>query len=281
MSLYVIGLIIIFNGIFVGLWVYHPSPSYFYWSLSVLIFLIEIEVFLLWFYYSSSNKKIVIILGLIVIIFTIISSFVIFSSYGLEPKNYWSEQFSQFNRKFDEFTVPDINSEERDRGMCIYLAIKFARLDSNRTLNIFNMFQPEDKISISIFIDQDDFLVFKLVDKLGNICRLAVPDSNYHYNELMSLQCEYGFISDFSYSRIFVNGILKKQEKYNFKITPDITNSIKESKYDIIFGKNFNTPNGLDFIIKKFLIYYATMNKSGREQMFKHFYEEYGIGKNN
>ena len=127
----------------------------------------------------------------------------------------WQKQSQlDLERKFEHFAIPELNSNTKDPGFGIVLIIKFLPQSQFRRKYIMDLGETIDKNRISLYLDPNDILTYELIDSVGSIYNTKIPNSEYQFNKFMILYCEYGFSSNFSYFRIFVNGHLITQNKY-------------------------------------------------------------------
>ena len=124
----------------------------------------------------------------------------------------------EIEKKFEQFAIPELNSNIKDPGFAIVLVIEFLPQPQFRRKYIMDLGETEYKNRISLYLDPNNILTYELIDSVGSIVNTKIPSSEYEFDKFMILYCEYGISFQFSYFRIFINGRLIAQNKYIFKI---------------------------------------------------------------
>jgi len=193
------------------------------------------------------------------------------SQKDVEKINY---QFNLMNKRYEEYTIPDINSEIKDSGLGLVFVIKFIPQIEYRRKYIFDIGDSEYRNRVSLFIDPNDIFVFELIDNAGEIYNIKISEYDFIFNKFMILLCEYGVGEEFSYMRVFINSNLIIQNKFNFKIN---LSKITESNFSLaadITGKNNGALEVAYIIIRS-----MTLGATGRNSYFQHLNDRYAIFK--
>jgi hypothetical protein len=123
-----------------------------------------------------------------------------------------------FEKKFQEFAVPDINSNESYPGFNVIIVLKIIQQTENRRKYIFDIGESKTQNRASIFLDANNIMIFEVIDNSGEIYNVKISHNKFEFNEFISLFCEYGVKDDFSFLRIFIDNSLVEQTKYKFQV---------------------------------------------------------------
>jgi hypothetical protein len=168
-----------------------------------------------------------------------------------------------FEERFQEFKIPDINSEAEYAGASVALVLALHHQPQVRRKYIFDIAESEVNNRLSLFLDANNVLVFELIDNIGEIYNVKMPSNSYEFDKFMMLYCEYGTTDEFSFLRVFKNNTILEQTKFKFKINLPRENQRQGTVMADINGQN-NTAMTASF----YAILKSTLGKTKRRGLF-------------
>lgn len=186
--------------------------------------------------------------------------------------NQLSNQLSSINKRFEDFTLPDLNSNQKDPGFSTAITLKLISQLQYRRKYIFDIAQTENRNRVSLYLDPNNIMIFELIDNVGSIYNVKISKDFYEYAEFMILYCEYGINDEFSYFRILINGKYKEQNKFKFKIELPVNLQKAMTLSADIFGKN-----NIAMEIAEYMVFSGTLGKQSRDGLFSYLGKKYNI----
>jgi hypothetical protein len=204
------------------------------------------------------------IISIISIIGLVASLLQIFDWIAREEETNSQKIESIIDEKFNEYTIPDLNSNDTLPGFTMFLALELDPQPLGRRKYFFDLAESDNKNRISLFLDPENRLVFELIDKYGEYYSLRILQYEYQLYQPTIFCCEYGMSDEYSFIRLFVDGRFIDQHKYKFKIDLPIDIAKTMSLWSDINGEN-----GVSMELLGQMIYSGTMGKKKRDMQFK------------
>ena len=205
-------------------------------------------------------KLIMWLAGIFITVYTVID---IFSNDNSATKEDIINLKKTFEQRFQEFSIPELNSETEYLGASVALVLALHPQQQLRRKYIFDIAESANRNRISLFLDANNNLVFELVDKIGEKYNIRMPSNSYEFDKFMMLYCEYGTTKEFSFLRVFKNNEILEQSKLKFSI--EIPREVEEQSTIMadMYGKN-NTAMTVSF----YAVLKGTLGKTKRRGLF-------------
>jgi hypothetical protein len=125
---------------------------------------------------------------------------------------------------------------------------------------------------ISIFLDEENSLIFRIIDSNSKSYNVKVLKGELEFvPNLLYISCEFGFKKNLTFLQILVNGQIISQKKFDFNVEIESLDGITDQS---IFGSNINGDFGGTFYMEEPVIYRQTVNVEERKQLLKYFSEK-------
>lgn len=159
---------------------------------------------------------------------------------------------------------------EKYPGSSFHFLISFQDSNFVRNKYIYDAGISTERDRISIFLDESNNLVFRIIDSKHEIHLVKIPKGNsfFEFNNPLYLNCEFGNRENTSFMDISINGKLINRYENNksMQLLP-IDNLMKNS----VLGADLNGENGGVFDLAEFVIYGLTLNDDERKGMTNHY----------
>lgn len=211
-------------------------------------------------HYSQPLKLLLWLAGIFITLYTLLN---IFSADNTATKEDIVDLKKTFEQRFNEFSVPELNSETEYMGASIALVLALHPQEQLRRKYIFDIAESENQNRISLFLDANNNLVFELVDRIGETYNMRMPPSSYKFDEFIMLYCEYGITEEFSFLRVFKNNKILEQSKFNFRI--ELPREV-EKRYTLM--ADLNGKNNTAMTVSFYSVLKGTLGKTKRRGLF-------------
>jgi hypothetical protein len=149
-------------------------------------------------------------------------------------------------------------SDLRFDGYSANMIIRLVKPVDGRDNYLFDFGQNWEKNRISLYIDTEQNLCFRVIDEDSQpmVIKAKSALETFNFGNLCFLTCEYGTTNNFSFVRLFVNGT-QVAEKHQ---DSPIIFSIPLSEMLFVLGSDLSKENGGVFDLRDYFAYSKTLN---------------------